>query len=93
MQRCNPSTPAIANKLFPPQNRESLTNETKYWKLILEHSEINCIYSNAILKKESLSLDHYLPWSFVAHDQLWNLIPTIPSVNSAKSNNISTVGR
>lgn len=93
MQRCNPSTPAIANKLFPPQNRESLTNQTKYWKLILEHSEINCIYSNAILKKESLSLDHYLPWSFVAHDQLWNLIPTIPSVNSAKSNNIPSVDR
>jgi transcriptional regulator with XRE-family HTH domain len=93
MQRCNPSIPAIANKLFPPQNRESLTNQTKYWKLILEHSEINCIYSNAILKKESLSLDHYLPWSFVAHDQLWNLIPTIPSVNSAKSNNIPSVDR
>lgn len=33
-------------------------------------------------------MDHYLPWSFVAHDQLWNLIPTSPSVNSAKSNNI-----
>jgi hypothetical protein len=31
-------------------------------------------------------LDHYLPWSFVAHDQLWNLIPTFPEVNSSKSN-------
>jgi hypothetical protein len=26
--------------------------------------------------------------SFVAHDQLWNLIPTLASVNSSKSNNL-----
>jgi CRISPR/Cas system Type II protein with McrA/HNH and RuvC-like nuclease domain len=41
-----------------------------------------------LLNKNSFSLDHYLPWSFVGHDLLWNLIPTIPSVNSSKSNNI-----
>ena len=40
------------------------------------------------MSKDNISLDHYLPWSFVAHDQLWNLIPTTPSVNSSKSNNI-----
>ncbi|MBK5968358.1 MULTISPECIES: HNH endonuclease domain-containing protein [Thiorhodovibrio] len=31
---------------------------------------------------------HHLPWSFVVHDQLWNLIPVPPSVNSAKSNRL-----
>jgi len=29
-----------------------------------------------------------LPWSFVAHDQIWNLIPTPAEVNSSKSNNL-----
>lgn len=29
-----------------------------------------------------------MPWSFVAHDLLWNLIPTTKSVNSSKSNNL-----
>jgi hypothetical protein len=29
-----------------------------------------------------------LPWSFVAHDQLWNLTPTSPEVNSSKSDNL-----
>jgi len=91
MQRCNPNTPAIAKKLFPPQSRESLASQTKYWKLVLEHSEVKCIYSKYVLTTDHLSLDHYLPWSFVAHDQLWNLIPTIPSVNSAKSNNIPSI--
>lgn len=88
MQKCNPSVPAVANKLFPPQQRDSLSNQTKFWKLVLEHTEVHCIYSNFILTTDNLSIDHYLPWSFVAHDQLWNLIPTSPSVNSSKSNNI-----
>ncbi len=40
MQRCNPNVPAIANKLFPPQQRESLTSQTKFWKLILENNNL-----------------------------------------------------
>jgi len=88
MQLRNPTVPNVVNKIFMPQQRDSLVQQTKYWKIILEHQDIECIYSQVKLDKEKLSLDHYLPWSFVAHDQLWNLIPTSPSVNSAKSNNI-----
>ncbi|MBD2364928.1 hypothetical protein H6G36_27840 [Anabaena minutissima FACHB-250] len=93
MQKCNPIVPAVANKLFPPQQRDSLSNQTKFWKLVLEHTEVHCIYSNLVLTTDNLSIDHYLPWSFVAHDQLWNLIPTIPSVNSSKSNNIPSIDK
>lgn len=88
MQQQNPSIPNVVNKLFMPQQRDSLANQTKYWKTILEHQDIKCIYSQVQLNKDEISLDHYLPWSFVAHDQLWNLIPTTKSVNSSKSNNI-----
>ena len=51
-------------------------------------TRLDNIFERVDLDKDSISLDHYLPWSFVAHDQLWNLIPTTPSVNSSKSNNI-----
>lgn len=88
MQRRNPSVPAIANKLFPPQKRESLTKQTQYWKLVLQASELRCIYSERELNAIGFSLDHYLPWSFVAHDLLWNLIPTFPNINSSKSNSL-----
>lgn len=88
MQSRNPNVPSVSSKLFPPQERESLSHQTKYWKLVVENTEIQCIYSGITLNPSNLSLDHYLPWSFVAHNQLWNLIPTISSVNSAKSNNI-----
>lgn len=88
MQSKNINVPNIVSKLFIPQQRDSLSKQTKYWKLILNHQKIKCIYSRIELDKDNISLDHYLPWSFVAHDQLWNLIPTTPSVNSSKSNNI-----
>ena len=61
MQRCNPNTPAIANKLFPPQKRESLASQTRYWKLILKHTGAKCIYSGSTLTEADLCLDHYLP--------------------------------
>jgi hypothetical protein len=88
MQERNPHIPNVVNKLFMPQQRASLVNQTKYWKTILANQDIKCIYSKLQLNKDEISLDHYLPWSFVAHDQLWNLIPTIKCVNSSKSNNL-----
>jgi transcriptional regulator with XRE-family HTH domain len=91
MQSRNPSVPSVSSKLFPPQERDSLSKQTKYWKQVVENSEIKCVYSGILLNPSNLSLDHYLPWSFVAHNQLWNLIPTIASVNSAKSNNVPAI--
>lgn len=91
MQKRNPSTPAISSKLFMPTKRDSLAKQTNYWKKILStqpEGKFTCIYSGSKLKADEFSLDHFLPWSFVAHDQLWNLIPTTNSVNSSKSNNI-----
>jgi hypothetical protein len=91
MQKRNPSTPGVSNKLFMPVVRNSLTKQINYWKKILDGNngqELRCIYSGVVLRADSISMDHYLPWSFVAHDQLWNLIPTLPSVNSSKSNNL-----
>ncbi|NLV68960.1 MAG: hypothetical protein GXY14_14925 [Spirochaetes bacterium] len=32
-----------------------------------------------------MSLDHFIPWSFVVHDRLWNLTPVSRSINSSKS--------
>ena len=90
MQGKNPNSPGIANKIFPPLGeRGSLQGQTKYWKEVLRQApDIRCIYSDLIIAENDLSLDHYLPWSFVAHNNLWNLIPTPKSINSSKSNRI-----
>ncbi len=90
MQKRNPSTPALAHKLFAPSKREALSRQTRYWRDLLTHADspMRCVYSGTPLQADEFALDHYLPWSFIAHDQLWNLIPTLPSINSAKSNRL-----
>lgn len=89
MQKNNPNTPAIVNKIFPPVERESLQSQASYWRTVVEKtSDFRCIYSEQVLTPDNLSLDHYLPWSFVAHNQLWNLIPVPRSINSSKSDKI-----
>ena len=86
MQARNPSVPAVSSKLFPIAERTALTNQTNYWKSVLATQSFKCIYTGDLILPEEFSLDHFVPWSFVVHDQLWNLVPTSKSTNSRKSN-------
>lgn len=87
LQRRNPSVPGIADKLYPPQERK-LDKVKKFWKLLLTFSPITEIYGHKILDGKEISIDHFVPWSYVAHDEFWNLHPTTKSINSSKSNNL-----
>jgi len=40
------------------------------------------------MKYGNLSIDHFIPWSFVMHDELWNLTPTLANINSIKNDNL-----
>lgn len=87
IQKRNPSVPGIADKLYPPQERK-LEKVKKYWKLILDLEPVHEIYGNQTLTEKDISIDHFVPWSYVAHDEMWNLNPTTRSINSSKSNNL-----
>ena len=90
LQDRNPSIAGITEKLMPPLIRESLARQTAWWNsaLPLLGGKARCIYSGGTLSVGEFSLDHFLPWSFVAHDQPWNLVPVTRSVNSAKSDKL-----
>lgn len=88
LQKKNPNTPAICNKLYPPLKRESLTTQRKFWDAFLIKNQTTCIFTNQILTVDNYELDHYIPWSYVGHNQHWNLIPVLNTANSSKSNNI-----
>lgn len=87
IQKRNPSVPGIADKLYPPQERK-LEKIKKYWKLILTLEPVREIYGEQMLTEKDISIDHFVPWSYVAHDEMWNLNPTTKSINSSKSNNL-----
>ncbi len=87
IQKRNPSVPGIAEKLYPPQERK-LEDIKKYWKIILGLAPVREIYGDNQLSAKDISIDHFIPWSYVAHDEMWNLNPTTRSINSSKSNNL-----
>lgn len=93
LQSRNPNVPAIPFKLAAPQQR-NLALARKFWSGVSDIMPIYDIYTSKELTgpnfKEygELSIDHFIPWSFVLHDELWNLVPTFKNVNSAKSNKL-----
>lgn len=92
LQSRNPNVPAISNKLIRPDVRTSLTRQHDYWDMVMEiGGPIHCIYTNKLLHPKDYDLDHFIPWSFVTHDLLWNLIPSDGSVNSSKNNKLPVI--
>ena len=89
LQAKNPNVPNIAGKLIRPEKREALTAHIKFWNKVIEiGGPITCIYTDTPLGVKQYELDHFMPWSFVSHNQNWNLIPANGSFNSSKSNRI-----
>lgn len=91
IEKNNPYSTNISLKLFKPQFRK-LTEPTKLWKKFIEikGNSINSVFENKpLFTIQKLAIDHYLPWSLVTHDKLWNLHPIEQEVNSSKSNKIA----
>ena len=91
MQLKNPNTTNLSAKLLPPEERKPLKKQREFWKKAISSSTIQCPYSGIELKHESFALDHFLPWSFVVHDRIWNLVPTSHEINSKKSDQLPNI--
>ena len=89
LQVRNPNVPAISNKLIKPEKRDSLSNQHRYWDMVINlGGPIQCLYTGKELYQGRYALDHFLPWTFVSHNLNWNLVPSDGSVNSSKSNKL-----
>lgn len=55
---------------------------------IIEVQEIRDVFTGQPVKKKKYDIDHFIPWSFVMNDELWNLMPMDASLNSSKSNRL-----
>ncbi len=95
LQVRNPNVPDIPNKLIKDAVRNGLSQQTnQFWKLVFqEYGSLDCIYTGKRLTFESknFSIDHFVPYSFVSHDLIWNLYPIDKSENSRKSNLLPNV--
>lgn len=89
LQGRNPGVPGIIYKLVPENNKQrKLRYVRNLWNTIIETRPVYDIYSEKLLGLNDFDIDHFVPWSFVANDELWNLLPMDSSLNSSKSNNL-----
>jgi len=90
LQLKNPNVPDIPNKLIKAAKRNSLIRQkSQFWDLVLhETGSVKCIYTGKNLYKGDYALEHFIPYSFVSHDLIWNLIPADKSYNSSKGNKL-----
>jgi hypothetical protein len=98
LQAKNPNVPGIVNKLQAPLVRR-MESTRKYWadaRAAFARSGRSDwfvdIYTLQPLA-DSFAIDHFLPWSFVAHDLPWNLTPVSRTTNSAKGDRLPHLDR
>lgn len=90
LQSKNPNVPDIANKLSKPPKRNSLTRQrNQFWDLVFnELGSVNCIYTGKALIEGQYAVEHFVPYSFVSHDLIWNLIPADNRFNISKGDKL-----
>lgn len=77
---------ALANKLDASAERQNLN---PYRKVLIEFNQTKCFYCGKHLHDDNdkaSPVDHFIPWSFVKDDKLWNFVLACPRCNSSKSN-------
>jgi hypothetical protein len=90
LQARNPNVPDIPSKLHRPIARGGLSkHKSNFWDLIIkELGPIPCIYTGKKLGLGEYAVEHFVPFQFVAHDLMWNLIPADTTFNSKKGDKL-----
>ena len=89
LQNNNPEVPGLVYKLAPMDERiRKLSNVRKLWEGVLTLTEVRDVFTGKKVVQNSYDIDHFIPWSFVMNDELWNLMPMDSSLNSVKSNRL-----
>lgn len=96
LQARNPNVPGVINKLCAPSERQ-LNEARLFWRTVraelVRQGRAKCfkdIYSGQTLN-DTFSIDHFLPWSFVVHDLLWNLAPVELATNCSKNDTLPDI--
>lgn len=71
------------------ENIENITKRSslqQFQKKLVALTGAECFYTNTPLQtfKSNIAVDHFIPWSFIHSDDLWNLVLTSQSLNSKK---------
>lgn len=88
LEKINLGLPMIISKLeTSSRSRKSLEK----FKIILLQYFDRCFYCNNLLsieQRELIHVDHFIPWSYIFEDELWNLVLSCGSCNLKKHSSL-----
>lgn len=69
------SVPLILTKLLPAKARIQIPVTTKHF---FRDNNLNneCFYCKCKLENKKYEIDHFIPYTFVIHNEIWNLVST-----------------
>lgn len=86
----NPEVPGLVYKLAPMDEKiRKLPHVRKLWEGIFDVCEVKDVFTGKPVNTKQYDIDHFIPWSFVMNDELWNLMPMDSSLNSSKKGFLS----
>ena len=89
LQNNNPEVPGLVYKLAPMDEKmRKLNHVRKLWDAVLDVNPLVDVFKDTVIEREHYDVDHFIPWSFVMNDELWNLMPMDSALNSSKSNKL-----
>lgn len=87
LQKNNPEVPNLIYKLsFMDEKIRKLNRVRKLWEGIMDINDVKDVFTGHKIVIGQYDVDHFIPWSFVMNDELWNLMPMDASLNVSKSN-------
>ena len=64
-------------------------NLSYYRDILFREFENKCFYCGKPVSYGKVEVDHFIPWSFIKDDNLWNFVLACPDCNGKKSNKLA----
>jgi hypothetical protein len=77
------------NLLLKVENVSKRSSLDQFYQVLSSFYNGKCFYCGKAIKKENAHVDHFIPWSFVQADQLWNLVIACSACNLSKSDKLA----
>jgi len=81
-------TPRLIAKIenIGHHKRRSLNS---FRKILLSQTEQICFYCAETVSSDNIHVDHFIPWSYIYEDALWNLVISCSKCNLKKSDRLA----
>ena len=80
----------VMDHLLTKIDESAKRNNLEYYRNILfEEFENKCFYCGKPVSKNTVHVDHFIPWSFIKDDNLWNFVLACPKCNESKNDKLA----